>query len=78
MLIEEGTGGDGYSFQVETTWRAARRGLRVVEVPITFVERQVGRSKMSTAIAVEALWRVLLWRVHSGRAAGRRMLEHAA
>jgi dolichol-phosphate mannosyltransferase len=63
VLAEEGTHADGYSFQVETTWKAVRRGLRVVEVPITFVERRAGRSKMSAAIAVEALWRVLAWRV---------------
>ncbi len=53
---------NGYSFQIENTWRARSAGLRVVEVPITFTDRTVGRSKMSGAIAVEALARVLLWR----------------
>ena len=48
----------GYAFQIELTYRAARRGLRVVEVPIVFRERHVGKSKMSPWIALEAIWRV--------------------
>jgi dolichol-phosphate mannosyltransferase len=48
----------GYAFQIETTYRALRAGFRVVEVPITFVDRRVGTSKMSPAIATEAIWRV--------------------
>lgn len=52
----------GYAFQIENTWRAAQAGLRIAEVPITFTDRTDGRSKMSGAIAVEALTRVLLWR----------------
>ena len=48
----------GYAFQIETTYRALRRGFRVVEVPITFVDREQGQSKMSRAIVVEAIWRV--------------------
>jgi dolichol-phosphate mannosyltransferase len=51
----------GYCFQVDLTRRAAAAGLRIVEVPITFVERQVGDSKMSRAIVAEALWRVTAW-----------------
>jgi dolichol-phosphate mannosyltransferase len=51
----------GYCFQVDLAWRAVRDGLRVVEVPITFVEREEGRSKMSGAIVREALWRVTQW-----------------
>lgn len=51
----------GYCFQVDLAWRAHRHGLRVVEVPITFTERQHGQSKMSSAIVREALWRVTLW-----------------
>ena len=51
----------GYCFQVDLAWRAAQRNLRVVEVPITFVERTVGASKMSQKIVVEALWRVTVW-----------------
>lgn len=58
---------DGYAFQIETTWRARRRGLRIVEVPITFTERVAGASKMSTAIALEALVNVLGWRLSSLR-----------
>lgn len=53
----------GYCFQVDLAWRACRRGLRVIEVPITFVEREFGRSKMSRAIVLEALWRVTAWGV---------------
>ena len=48
----------GYGFQVELTWRALRRGLRVQEVPIVFRERRRGRSKMSIRIAAEAAWQV--------------------
>jgi dolichol-phosphate mannosyltransferase len=50
----------GYSFQVETTLRAARAGARIVEVPIVFTERAAGRSKMTPGIALEAAWRVPL------------------
>jgi dolichol-phosphate mannosyltransferase len=52
----------GYAFQIELTWRAKERGFRVVEVPITFVDRAAGRSKMSRAIVLEAVWRVPLLR----------------
>jgi dolichol-phosphate mannosyltransferase len=52
---------EGYCFQVELAWRACRRGYRVVEVPITFIERTVGTSKMSRGIVVEALWRISAW-----------------
>jgi dolichol-phosphate mannosyltransferase len=57
-----GSESNGYSFQIENTWRAAQAALRVEEVPITFTDRTEGQSKMSGAIAVEALSRVLLWR----------------
>jgi len=53
----------GYSFQVELSWRAHQAGLRTVEVPITFAERERGASKMSPVIIGEALWRVTLWSV---------------
>ncbi|MCZ2525239.1 polyprenol monophosphomannose synthase [Streptomyces sp. NPDC059506] len=53
----------GYCFQVDLARRAVRAGLRVVEVPITFVERERGDSKMSRDIVVEALWRVTAWGV---------------
>jgi dolichol-phosphate mannosyltransferase len=48
----------GYVFQIETTYRALRKGFRVVEVPITFADRREGRSKMSRAIVLEAVWKV--------------------
>jgi dolichol-phosphate mannosyltransferase len=50
----------GYAFQIETTYRALRHGFRVVEIPITFVDRREGHSKMSRAIVLEAIWRVPL------------------
>jgi dolichol-phosphate mannosyltransferase len=53
----------GYCFQVDLAWRAVQRGMRVTEVPITFVERTAGTSKMSQRIVVEALWRVTVWGV---------------
>jgi dolichol-phosphate mannosyltransferase len=53
----------GYAFQIETTYRALRAGFRVVEVPITFADRQVGGSKMSRAIVAEAIWKVPLLRL---------------
>ncbi len=55
----------GYCFQVDLVWQAWRAGARVVEVPITFVERERGESKMSQAIVVEALWRVTWWGIQS-------------
>ena len=51
----------GYSFQVEMAMRSARHGAKIVEVPITFVERVSGVSKMNTAIVAEALWLVTKW-----------------
>ena len=53
----------GYAFQIETTYRALRAGFRVVEVPITFVDREAGGSKMSKAIVAEAIWKVPLLRL---------------
>jgi dolichol-phosphate mannosyltransferase len=51
----------GYCFQIDLAIRAIRAGMRVIEVPITFVERVHGTSKMSRAIVLEALWRVTVW-----------------
>jgi len=51
----------GYAFQVEMTYRAARSGLRIVEVPISFVEREAGVSKMGPAIALEAALLITRW-----------------
>ena len=54
----------GYGFQIEGTYRALRAGFRVVEIPITFVDRRVGESKMSGAIVLEAMRQVpvLRWK----------------
>lgn len=62
----------GYCFQVDMAWRAVRAGARVVEVPITFVERVRGQSKMSRGIVAEALVAVTRWGMHerSRRLAG--------
>jgi dolichol-phosphate mannosyltransferase len=49
---------DGYCFQVEMTFRAWRKGFRIVEVPIVFVDRTSGASKMSRHIIWEAMWKV--------------------
>lgn len=65
----------GYCFQVDLVWRAHRHGMRVVEVPITFTERQRGESKMSPAIVREALWRVTVWGLQVRRQALRRALS---
>jgi dolichol-phosphate mannosyltransferase len=53
----------GYLFQIEMTYRAFRRGYRVVEIPIIFYERNLGRSKMDWRIIWEALWGVLKLRL---------------
>lgn len=62
---------DGYAFQVETALRAWRAGFTIVEVPITFVERREGDSKLSRRVVAEAAWRVPAWGVGS-TLAGRR------
>ncbi|MDQ1683286.1 MAG: dolichol-phosphate mannosyltransferase [Frankiaceae bacterium] len=56
-----GIASQGYCFQVDLVWRAWRAGWRVVEVPIRFVERTAGVSKMDRSIVAEALWRVTVW-----------------
>jgi dolichol-phosphate mannosyltransferase len=60
---------NGYSFQIETSFRAWKRGYRVKEITITFLDRNVGRSKMSGRIVREAVWMVwrLRWRALMGR-----------
>jgi dolichol-phosphate mannosyltransferase len=60
-LTLEDVNSAGYCFQVDLAWRAVRRGFVVTEVPIGFVERELGTSKMSGAIVREALWRVTIW-----------------
>ena len=61
---------DGYAFQVETALRAWRAGFVLAEVPITFVERREGASKLSRRVVAEAVWRVPAWGV-AGLAGGR-------
>jgi dolichol-phosphate mannosyltransferase len=60
---------NGYSFQIEMTYRALRAGLEVAEVPITFVDRRVGQSKMDGKIFVEAV--VSVWRLRWDALRGR-------
>jgi dolichol-phosphate mannosyltransferase len=59
---------EGYSYQIETSYRLAQRGCKIVEVPITFVDRRAGASKMSQKIFVEAslvVWK-LRWKAMRG------------
>jgi len=55
----------GYAFQIETTYRVLRKGLRVQEIPIRFVERRAGASKMTGSIVAEAIWKVPLLRLRA-------------
>jgi apolipoprotein N-acyltransferase len=57
----DGVASQGYCFQVDLAWQAWRAGFSVVEVPITFADRERGASKMSRTIVAEALWRVSWW-----------------
>lgn len=57
----------GYGFQIEMTWRTRRAGGKIVEVPITFVERRAGTSKMSGSIIKEAFLEVAKWRIRELR-----------
>ena len=60
----------GYAFQIELTYRSVRRGFSVQEIPITFVDRRVGKSKMSRRIVAEALF--MVWKIRfDKRATGR-------
>jgi dolichol-phosphate mannosyltransferase len=60
---------NGYSFQIEMTYRALRRGMSVKEVPIVFVDRMLGRSKMSRGVFLEAV--AMVWRLRFDAARGR-------
>ncbi|MGZ6792516.1 MAG: polyprenol monophosphomannose synthase [Mycobacteriales bacterium] len=66
-VLARGVASQGYCFQVDLAWQIWKGGYRVVEVPITFVERERGESKMSRAIVGEALWRVTVWGFQSRR-----------
>jgi len=65
----------GYCFQVDLAWRAVQKKLRVVEVPITFVERELGTSKMDSRIVKEALWLVTLWGIEKRKTAIKRLFK---
>jgi dolichol-phosphate mannosyltransferase len=70
---------EGYGFQIEMTYRAKQHGAAIVEVPITFVDRAAGESKMSSRIVLEALGLVTWWgmgRVVRGLQRERRQLGH--
>jgi dolichol-phosphate mannosyltransferase len=64
----------GYCFQIDMLWRTHRSGFRVVEVPITFADRELGASKMSSAIVREALLRVAVWGTQARLSTLRHML----
>jgi dolichol-phosphate mannosyltransferase len=57
----------GYAFQIETTYRAVRAGFRVVELPISFADRETGNSKMNRRIVLEAVWKVPALRLEAAR-----------
>lgn len=65
----------GYCFQIDLAVRTWRAGFRVVEVPITFADRERGQSKMSSNIVREALWRVTVWGAQARADALRRALQ---
>jgi dolichol-phosphate mannosyltransferase len=67
----------GYAFQIELTFRALRRGFRVVEVPITFADRRIGQSKMSGGIVLEAMRNVWAMRFSEFARAAARAPRHA-
>jgi dolichol-phosphate mannosyltransferase len=71
----DGIASQGYCFQIDLAARTWRAGFRIVEVPITFVERERGQSKMSSHIVREALWRVGVWGVQRRASALRRALR---
>ena len=57
----EGIDSKGYVFQVDLAWRSEQAGLKIVEVPITFVEREIGSSKMNGNIIVDSMTKVTRW-----------------
>ncbi len=60
---------DGYSFQIEVSYKAWKKGYRICEIPIVFVDRQAGKSKMSKKIVREAIW--MVWRLRFSSLLGR-------
>lgn len=74
----DGVGSAGYIFQVDLAYRVIQAGMRVVEVPISFTEREIGTSKMSQSIVTEALWKVTVWGFRERmRKAGRQRIRSA-
>lgn len=74
-VLEQDIASSGYCFQIDMTWRVVQDHGTIVEVPITFVERVAGISKMSRAIVVEALWRVTVWGLRHRAGQVRRLLR---
>ncbi|MGZ0712654.1 polyprenol monophosphomannose synthase (plasmid) [Coraliomargarita sp. W4R53] len=72
----DGVASQGYCFQLDLLWRGLERGLRVTELPITFIEREHGVSKMSGNIVRESLWNVTMWGVRRRATAVREMVMH--
>lgn len=72
----DGVASQGYCFQLDLLWRGLEKGLRVVEVPITFVEREHGVSKMSGGIVSESLWNVTVWGLRRRATALRELVVH--
>ena len=66
----------GYAFQVELTYRVLNKGFKIVETPITFMDRRLGTSKMSRKIVLEALSYVLRTRFKEGSVSGKRVTLH--
>jgi dolichol-phosphate mannosyltransferase len=62
---------NGYAFQIEMTFRAWKKGFRIVEIPIVFVDRTEGSSKMSKRIVREAVW--MVWRLRWWSISGRHL-----
>jgi dolichol-phosphate mannosyltransferase len=74
IVMSEKVFSNGYSFQIEMTYRALERGLKIVEVPIVFVDRRVGESKMDARIFAEAV--VAVWRLRFQALRKRRKAAH--
>ena len=68
-IAHDAIAASGYSFQIEVSWRAWKKGFRIREIPIVFVDRKIGESKMSTSIIREGL--LLLWRLRFSSLFGR-------
>jgi len=60
----DGIRSNGYAFQIEMTYKAWKKGFRIKEIPITFVERGHGKSKMGLRIILEAIW--IVWKLKFG------------